>query len=402
MTERLAPVHQQSPEFGRGNLLVIDDEEEILKALRRQFRRDYDVYTASSASEAYQIMIEHPIQVIISDQRMPGTTGSEFFSRVKEDFPDAMRLLLTGYADIQGVISAINEGNIFRYITKPWDPHELAGIVSEAFTRYSIVAENRTLTYQLIQAKEVLEENVRDRTLEIEDANNRLREIIEQKDVLLGMAAHDLRTPIAVIQGFTDLLMHPKTPPDDARQFVDIIRETLRDMLNLLNNLLDITAIESGKLNLNMTRSDPKELVTNIVRLNRMLAEQKQIAIMLDIEEQVAPFVFDPTRIKQVMNNLISNALKFSYSGTTVTVKLSRTDGGVEFSVSDQGVGIKPDEIGKLFSEFQRTSNKPTGNESSIGLGLSICKRIVELHNGTICVESEYGEGSRFYFTLPS
>ncbi len=385
----------------RGQLLIVDDEGEILKALKRQFRRDYDVYTARSAEDGYQIMRETPIQVIISDQRMPGMSGAEFFGKVKNEFPDATRLLLTGYADIQAVIAAINDGNIFRYIAKPWDALELETIVREAFDRYQLIVQNRRLVRDLQAANTHLEARIAERTEALESANERLQTLNAQKDAFLGMAAHDLRTPITVVQGFADLLVHARTSPEDQREFVAIIRETLDQMLNLLNDLLDITAIELGKLTLRQQTVNLRDFVNRIVKLNRYIGAQKQIALTAEFDTDLPPITFDPQRIEQVLNNLIGNAFKFSHSGTTVTVRVAHEDDRITFAVIDEGQGIRADEIDKVFGEFQRVSTKPTGDEHSNGLGLSICRRIVGLHGGEIGVESTLGVGSRFCFTLP-
>lgn len=386
---------------GRGQLLIVDDEAEILKSLRRQFRHEYDVYTARDADEAFQIIQERPIQVIISDQRMPGTTGTQFLARLNQIAPDIVRLLMTGYADIQSVVEAINQGNIFRYVLKPWNPTELATIVREAFSRHALVIQNQLLLEELQTANALLEARIADRTHLLEEANARLRQLVEQRDIFIGMAAHDLRTPIQVVQGFTDLLLHERTQPEESREFVLVIQETLRDMLALLNNLLDITAIESGKVVLNLVEVDIYPFMERIVRVNRMLGEKKEIGLRLEIEPGLPRFCFDKQRIEQVLTNLISNAFKFSYGGTQVTISVHRHGKCIQFSVQDQGIGIPENELSRVFNAFERTSAVPTGTESSTGLGLSICKRLVELHYGSIHVESTAGEGSHFYFRLP-
>ena len=397
--ELVSPAHALN---GRGQLLVIDDEEEILKALKRQFRRDYDVHTARDAESGYRIMTETPIHVIISDQRMPGMIGSEFFGKIKTEFPDAVRLLLTGYSDIQAVIAAINDGNVYRYIVKPWDPAELSTVVREAFEHYRLIVQNRLLMEELQQSKIVLEQRVAERTAELEDANARLKQLIEQRAAFMGMAAHDLRSPITVVQGFTDLLLDPRTPPEDYREFIQVIRESMQDMLVLLNDLLDISAIESGKLNLRLKEVNLHDFTSRVLKLNQRIGEQKNIKLEGEFDNDLPTFRFDPQRIEQVLSNLIGNAFKFSHSGTIVRLSVRRVDGGIEFAVADQGLGVREDELDRIFGEFEKMSNRPTANETSTGLGLSICKRIVELHRGYIGVDSEYGVGSRFYFTLPS
>lgn len=402
MRESVALSSRDLEALSRGNLLVIDDEEEILKSLRREFRNDYNVYTACSAQEAYSIMMETPIEVVISDQRMPDMTGIAFFERIKQDFPDTMRLMLTSYDDVRDVIAAINDGEIFRYVMKPWDPAELAAVVREAFSRYARSSQHQRLTSEMREANVVLEERVTERTSLLEETNAKLLQLLDQKDAFVGMAAHDMRTPIQVVQGFTDLLLDPRTPKEDYVEFVKIIQDTLRDMLTLLNNLLDITAIEQGKIELRRADVDVVDFVQRICRVNKMLGEHKGIRLLWDVRPPVQRFAFDPNRIEQVLNNLIGNAFKFSYPGTVVKVSARLVQDQLEFSVVDQGLGIQDEEVPKLFTEFQRLSNKPTGKESSTGLGLSICKRLVELHGGRIGVQSQYGKGSRFYFRLPS
>ncbi|GAA6172773.1 hypothetical protein NBRC116592_24430 [Colwellia sp. KU-HH00111] len=168
-------------------ILVVDDEIEIIKSLRRQFMRYYHVNIANSGQEALEILKNKPIKVIISDQRMPDMNGSEFLSHVEKHYPDSIRMLLTGFADINAVIQAVNEGHIFRYVTKPWNPIELDSIVGEAFERYNIIEKNRDLLEQLQSANATLEERVRQRTIELEKANEKLNQIATH-DHLTGLA----------------------------------------------------------------------------------------------------------------------------------------------------------------------------------------------------------------------
>lgn len=396
----------------RGQLLIIDDEEEILRALQRQFRREYDVYTAISAEAGYRVMTEHSVQVILSDQRMPGMNGSEFFGRVKSEFPDAIRLLLTGYADIQAVIAAVNDGNIFRYITKPWDPVELGATVREAFNRYNLIVQNRRLIQQLQETNATLERRVAERTAELKEANGRLQAATMHKDLFIGMAAHDLRSPIQIVQGFVDLLLDARTPPSDYREFHLVIRESMQNMMRMLNDLLDISRIESGAVALTPIEVDVPQFVARLIKINRPLGQSKGITLSAKVAPDVGKAVFDDERIEQVLNNLISNAFKFSYSETQVQVEVrylqaanSSDDDNrisrIEFAVVDQGQGIKAEELPLVFKDFGKMSTRPTAGETSTGLGLSICKRLVELHGGTIAVESELRAGSRFAFTLP-
>lgn len=386
-----------------GHLLIVDDETEILRSLRRQFRRKYQVFEANSADEGYRIMCETDIQVIISDQRMPGMTGTEFYGRVKAEFPDAIRLILTGYSDIKAVIAAINEGNVFRYITKPWDPQELDAIVREAFERYWLVKHNRLLMAELQTANQELEARVQARTAELEAANQELIALNQQKDGFLGMAAHDLRNPLSSIRGFAKLIAEDPAvaETEELGTFTDIIIKNSDHMLSLLDSLLDASQIQRGKLTLHPRPIHPEQLAADALDIHSRAGNQKGIRLISDISPDLPAVPMDPERIRQVLDNLISNAFKFSPTDTTVKLAVAGDTDGLRFSVRDQGLGIKPEELDRLFGEFQTTSTRSVDGQKGFGLGLAICKRIVEAHGGRIGVESEYGRGSCFYFTVP-
>jgi len=401
MLTTVAPQAGPAPDVGERHLLIVDDEADILKALRRQFRRHYTIHIANNAAEGYEIMTQVPIQVIISDQRMPGMSGVEFFDRAKHEFPDAIRLLLTGYADIQSVIAAINDGNVFRYIAKPWDPEEIETIVREAFTKYEMIVENRRLLAQLQEANYSLEQRVRERTAELHAANTNLLRLNAEKDALLGMVAHDLRGPLAIIQMCAELLHDLPPEGNEHAEFIGMIEGTARQAIYLINDLLDIAAIEAGRLVIEHQAVVVADLVARVSHLNRLVGQQKGIRLVTTVEAGLPTARLDPRRFEQVLNNLLSNAFKYSHADTTVQVRLWRQEQDLLLAVTDQGQGIAPEEISKLFKSFQRTSTRPTADEHSTGLGLAICKRIVELHGGEITVQSVVGSGTTFTVRLP-
>ena len=383
------------------NLLLIDDETDILKALRRQFRQNYTIHMANSATEGYAIMTQVPIQVIISDQRMPGMSGVEFFDQVKNEFPDAIRLLLTGYADIQSVIAAINDGHVFRYIAKPWNPEELDTIVGEAFVKHDLIVENRRLVTQLQSANEMLEQRVRERTAELHAANTTLTQINREKDTVMGMVAHDLRGPIGSIQMCAELLHDFAPNQPEYSNFVTMIEETAHNSLSLINDLLDIAAIEAGHLVIEPQLVDVATWIAHIGQLNRLIGERKGIHLVIQVEPALPQVWLDPRRLEQVLNNLLSNAFKYSHVQTTVRLQIWRHEHDLLLSVTDEGQGIPSAEIAQLFKSFQRASTQPTAAERSTGLGLAICKRIIELHGGEITIQSVVGRGTTFTIRLP-
>ncbi|WP_437738276.1 ATP-binding protein [Sorangium sp. So ce1335] len=375
----------------RGTLLIVDDERETLKALRRELRRDYEVLVAESAEEGYAVLRERPVDVVLSDQRMPGMTGTEFYARVKAEFPETVRLLMTAYADTNAAIQAINEGGVHRFIPKPWDPQGLAGILKDAFSQRERLGERKRLLSRLEAQVEALDQ-----------ANRELAEQSQRSHELVGIAAHDLRNPIAAIQWFsTMLLAGAGAGSEDIRRHLAKIQSNAEFTLQLLEDLLDITTLEHGSVALRMQDADLRGLIAAAVALNEHSARRKGIAVAVDVPDDIPRVRCDVERIEQVLSNLLSNAFKFSHPGTTVTVSARRLGAAVEVTVEDQGLGIRPEEISGLFSKFRRTSTRSTGGEKSTGLGLSICKNLVERHGGAIGVESALGRGTRVSFTLP-
>ncbi len=230
-----------------------------------------------------------------------------------------------------------------------------------------------------------------------------LVELNQLKNRFLGMAAHDLRNPIGVVKSHIGLFLQGYLGAIDAsqRQVLERMNRACENMLNLINDLLDVSAIEAGHLELDLREVDLAAFLREAQAANAMLAKSKVIELVLDLAPDLPPVVMDPDRISQVINNLITNAIKYSFPQTTITLRARAMGQEVQIAVQDQGQGIPPAEIGKLFTEFGRTSVKPTGGEKSTGLGLAIVKRMVEAHGGRIGVESQVGVGSTFAFTLP-
>lgn len=385
------------------NLLIIDDEIDIIKALERLFRRKYNVFSTTSPQEALRIMEREEIQVVISDQRMPGMTGVDFFTRIKDMYPDTMKLILTGYTDIESVIGAINKGQVFRYVKKPWDPNDLDMIVREAFEKSELMADNRMLMNELRLMNLTLEEKVKNRTVELELLNQRLKEINQEKNRYIGMVAHDLRNPIGVAAVYSDLLLdeYDSTPREDQLQYIRQINESCYFSLDLIREFLDASKIEAGIFDLRIERKDYIEFVKDVIHQNEHFARIKSQKIRLDSSLENIEACFDTNKMQQVLNNLLSNAMKYSQPNTEINVSVSMDGKTVVTHVTDQGLGIPKEEFSKIYQPFQTTSVKSTGNEKSFGLGLALVKKIVEAHVGKVWFESEVNKGSIFSFSFP-
>jgi len=238
---------------------------------------------------------------------------------------------------------------------------------------------------------------------ELAKQNVELERLNTQKNQLLGMAAHDLRNPLGVISSYAEFLADEAAAVLNAeqREFVATIRESSEFLLKMINDLLDISAIESGKLRLDLAPVALAALLERNIALNRVLAEKKQIHVELRLDADLPELSLDAGKIQQVLNNFLSNACKFSHSGTKVEVRLYREGADAVVAVRDQGQGIPAAELERLFKPFQKTSVRSTAGESSTGLGLAIVRKIVAGHGGRVWVESEVGHGSTFSFSLP-
>ena len=237
---------------------------------------------------------------------------------------------------------------------------------------------------------------------ELARQNAELNRLNDLKNQFLGMAAHDLRNPLQGILTYSDFLLDELAGILNADQveFLHVIHSQSQYMAHLVDDLLDVAAIESGQLQLDL---QPVELVqlaqTNLAR-NQLIAGRKGITLHLQAMP-VPGLLLDAAKIEQVLDNLVTNAIKFSPSGSRVEVSIQPVGAEIQISVRDQGPGIPPAEMAALFKPFHRTSVKSTAGEKSTGLGLVIVKRIVEGHGGRIQVESQPGQGSTFRVTLP-
>jgi signal transduction histidine kinase len=233
--------------------------------------------------------------------------------------------------------------------------------------------------------------------------NVQLKSSNEEKDRMLGIAAHDLRSPIAKIFQITELLTDDsfKLPPDKKKSFEEMIKSTCKDMLILLNKTLDFSKIESGKLDLKKRKIDYIKFVEKAIENNVLFAEKKGIHIILKNFGSNSFIELDTDHFNQVMDNLLSNSIKYSYPNTKITIRISKKENTLITEIVDEGVGIKADELERIFLPFQRSTSKPTGGESSTGLGLFIVKRIIEEHQGTISVSSLEDRGTTVTFKLP-
>ncbi len=370
---------QRLEETSGPKILIVDDTPANIDVLDLFLEKEgYKISIAQSGESALDLADRISPDLILLDVMMPGIDGFETCRRLKSNdkTSDIPIIFITARNESADIIKGFSLGGV-DYITKPFSQEEVCA-------RVHLHLKLKTLMAAL------------------ETKNQKLADLNDLKNKFLGMASHDLRNPISTIQGFSKILLdHGETLAEDAKkEFLQSIHKVSNDMLTLLDDLLNISTIESGKLELQVKRGSFGQLVKERVRMYQVMAERKNLATHLDIEE-MAEFSFDPNRISQVIDNLLSNAIKFSPPGKEIYIWLGQRNGQAKFSVRDQGPGISPEDQDKLFKHFQKLKARPTADEPSHGLGLAIAKKMVEAHKGKITVESQPGSGATFSFLIP-
>lgn len=291
------------------------------------------------------------------------------------------------------------EQNLVLHENKKLDPLRFAAFGLIGLTCIAafitITREERANGLLLVRLKNTnaaLERRVRQRTRQLTDAN-------AAKDHFLGVATHDLKAPLNGVIGLVNIMRSEKSLGITYREYLDLIERSCTKMKQLIADLLDISQLDQGARPIRRQAVAVLPMLTRMQHEFREQAARKGISLVMDVED--VHFEADPDVLARILENLLSNALKFSGPGTQVRVLACADVRGVRFEFADQGPGIAEDELPKLFKKFQRLSNRPTQNESSTGLGLFIVKELVELHGGEIRVSSRLGEGSVFTVVLP-
>ena len=387
----------------RHTILVVDDEADVVKSVKDLLRLDYKVLGATSAAEGEKLLAGEEVHVVMTDQRMPGVSGVEFLHKVRGEHPDAIRLLFTGYADIHAVIDAINHGNVYRYITKPWDPEELQVIIREACERYDL----------LVERKMMLEE-LRDKNEQLEKINTQLREAGELKSAFIQVASHELRTPLTILTGLSKLALRVAGDggvSDAERELLRRIEQSAQRLGRLVNQIVTQLAAEKFDAGLERGATDVAQLIRDAADDVRPLIDTRRQQLTVDTPPQLGTMQLDGMKIRDCLDHLLLNAIKFTADGGTISVRATRDgeNGPLKVSVSDTGCGIDEQCLPRLFEPFftgfdvsHHSSGTFEHGRKGLGLGLSVVKSFVEMHGGKIDVQSEVGRGSTFTITLPA
>ncbi|HEU5163793.1 MAG TPA: HAMP domain-containing sensor histidine kinase, partial [Thermoanaerobaculia bacterium] len=263
-------------------------------------------------------------------------------------------------------------------------------------------AARETMDHGLYDELSRLNNELINRERELARKGVALERLSAEKTRLLAIAAHDLRNPLTIVGAYADMLKGQPGLDEESMQWADEISRSARFMRELVEELLDSSRLESGHVEVDLQEVDLVAAARHAGTINRMRADMKQIPLGIETEVEKAVIRADPVKLRQIVNNLVVNAIKFSRSGSPVTIRVRSAAGRALLEVVDQGIGIPPNQLSTIFEPFATVGPSGTAGEPSVGLGLAIVKNLVQLHNATVEVESEEGRGSIFRVAFPS
>ncbi|MTI41788.1 hybrid sensor histidine kinase/response regulator [Fulvivirga lutimaris] len=363
----------KKPDNNKELILYVDDEVKNLDSFKIIFRREYEVLVAKSAQEGLEMLRDNEIRLVITDQRMPNMTGVEFLEKIANLYPEITRIILTGYSDMEAIISAINKGRVFRYITKPWNKDELKETIDYALEAYKLRLENKNLIKQLQKTNKELDE-------------------------LVYRSSHDLRAPLASVLGLINLAKKEEDL-DRIREYLDLQEGSVKRLDELLKEIIQY----SRNSHLEIRKDDIilNDVIRNAVDIHEYFIGSQHIKKTIDVVQTVKLYC-DKYRLEIILNNLISNAIRYSNLNQPqpqLNISAKVDDNEVVIKVADNGIGINPKLKNNIFDMFYKGSDEKMGGS---GLGLFIVSESIERLNGEILLDSEEGKGSVFTIKIPN
>jgi len=366
-------------------ILFVDDEEFAQINFKAQFKKEFIISTAGNGEKALDLIEKEEIAMVVTDQRMSGMSGVELLRHIKERKPETIRILLTAYSDMETVIEAINSGNIYRYLTKPYEEEEVRAALKQGLEKFHLVKERNRLYAEKL---ETMKKMVR---------ANRLTAI---GTFAAGMA-HEIRNPLTSINTFITIAPERKDDPEFLENFSKIALEDVNRISRLVQEILDYARSSEPKF----SEEDLNEIIHSSLFFIGMETEKMAINIQEDLSLEVPKMTLDRQQIKQVLLNLFINSMDaMSKEGGIIKIKTHPiqkigTD-WVQIEIEDTGSGISEDSLEHIFDPFFTTKHDSIEREGT-GLGLAIVHQIIQEHCGSIEVKSKVGKGTSFIINLP-
>jgi signal transduction histidine kinase len=364
-------------------ILVVDDEQSVATTIKAILQLDGNEVTAvTSGKEALDLLRGREFDVVLTDLRLDDLDGIEILRETQKLWPDTVSIMLTGYASLESAVTALRSG-AYDYLIKPSDVDELRATVGRAL-------ERRRLRQRLVE----------------------LEQLDKLKTQFLSMASHELRTPLTAVSGFmqiarrrmgrlggaTDIPNSWREEAQRADETLEMANRQAKKLARLIDELLDVSRLQQGRVEMRLAEIELAEVVREVGERMKLLSKGHEIETKID---GAAPIVADRDRIEQVLENLVGNAIKYSPETGRIEMSLHQSGANAIVSVRDQGIGIAPAEVEKIFGLFYRSPDPRADHVGGLGLGLYISREIVSRHHGRLWAERNPDAGTTFHVTLP-
>ena len=371
-----------------GNILVIDDELGIREGCRRALTpQGFSVETAGNLEEGLQKIQETSFDLVLLDVMLPDGRGTDLLVPIHEKDPETVAIIVTGYATVELAVEAIKKG-AYDFVPKPFDTDILLLTVHQGIERRRLALE----TKRLVAVEKKAEELAR--------VNEEMERLDQYKTHFTLMVAHELRAPISALQSFLLSILKGYVPPEQQEEILERAVARAQELLDLVNDLLNLAAAREEITPAMSKDLSLAEILEKLIPPFQSQAVDEGLKLEVNIRQRPSLDAV-PEQMEQLWTNLISNAIKYTPEGGEVVITLDEDKGWAIGTVEDSGIGISPEHQAQVFEEFFRTPQAKDHNHLGTGLGLSLAKRIVEGHGGSIELESELGKGSQFRFRLP-
>jgi signal transduction histidine kinase len=387
-------------------LLAIDDDPDNRAFLTKAVSKaGFDVVTAPNAAQARRQLDGRRPALIFLDVQMPEESGLSLLPQMLRDYPESVVVMMTAYGSEQVAAEALR-GGADDYIAKPIDLHRLRELLERNLEKQRLRAERQSLVARLKDSNRYLMRQhaaLRRADEEILQVNRQLEQSSRYKSEFLANMSHELRTPLNAIMGFSEILLDAtmNLTAGERTEFLRNIHSSGQHLLGLINDILDLAKIEAGKMDLHAEDMPVMEALQDVTAILDPMARQQGLQLRTLGAADAGVIKADRSKFKQVLYNLVSNAVKFTPAPGTITLSVKDSPEQLTVSVEDTGIGMKPEDLPKLFREFEQIDGSYTRRYQGTGLGLALCRRFVEMHGGRIWAESQFGKGSIFTFTIP-
>lgn len=396
------------------SILYVEDDEGLARLLKKRLDRiGFDVETVPSGEVAFEALKERKYDIILLDYSLPGMNGIEILKKIKPENGEPPVIMLTVGGNEHLAVEAIQLG-AEDYMTKDIAqtylellPHVIRAAVTKLHLRKENEEQQNKLKYYISEIEkrnfDLMQEVQERKELEIElrEAKDRAEAANVAKSEFLANMSHEIRTPMNAVIGLANILARSTPLSDKQKSFIDTLQISAEGLLDLINDLLDISRIEAYSVELENIAFDLKQLVQDIVAMMSVKAREKNIDFLLgNMPSHELRFFGDPVRLRQIILNLCSNAVKFTEKGS-VTLNITQQGRDVLIEVKDTGIGISKDKLDVIFDKFVQADSSINRKYGGTGLGLSITRALTEAMQGRIEVKSEMGAGSSFTIRLP-